>query len=59
LYDGVDDPVEDFTEKDLSDNKKTPVKAQEQQNPYMDSELSETIGKLSKSIGNRKQINTS
>jgi hypothetical protein len=71
LYDDIEatqtgDNAE-FTEDDLQvENQGTqqpfhntpPKKKREETNPYMDVELSATMGKLSKSIGNRKKIDT-
>lgn len=72
MYDEILKPEErDFTEEDLKNagNEITPVKSipkyhQTKQddnlnpylNPNLDSDLSATIGKLSKSIGQRKQL---
>jgi len=64
LYDDIDIPntasgETEFTEADLKVEHSTPPKKKrEDTNPYMDVELSATIGKLSKSIGNRKKIDT-
>jgi len=61
LYDEIDtqDAKEEaaFTEADLAHPATPSKKKEENFNPYIDSELSATIGKLSKSIGTHKSIN--
>jgi hypothetical protein len=59
LFDDIENEknLEEFTEEDLGIEHKSSSKI-DQYNPYanpnLDSDLSETIGKLSKSIVNRK-----